>query len=80
MWPFGDSHVTTIGVWGTPWFGSGGLNVEKSLLLRTGRSGRPVGEAVMDPANLRVRDYLAQLGWLNRPAIRGVAVQCTVGR
>jgi len=29
----------------------------------------------MDPANLRMRDYLAQLGWLNRPAIRGVLFQ-----
>ncbi len=49
--------------------------VEESLLLGTGRSGCAPGVAVTDPANPRTRHYLAQLGWLNRPAIRGVAVQ-----
>jgi CubicO group peptidase (beta-lactamase class C family) len=33
MWPFGGPHGTTVGVWGTRWFGSGGPNVEKGLLL-----------------------------------------------
>jgi len=33
MWPFGGPHVTTAEVWGTRWFGSGGPNVEKGLLL-----------------------------------------------
>ena len=33
----------------------------------------------MDPANLRMRDDLARLRRLNRPTIRGVAIQPTMG-
>ncbi len=33
MWPFRDSHVRTVAVWGTRWFASGEPDVEEKLLL-----------------------------------------------
>jgi hypothetical protein len=69
------SHVTTVTVWGTGWPVSGGPDVEKSLLVGTGTSGCAPGVAVMEPADLRMREYLTQLRQLDRTAIRGVPIQ-----
>jgi hypothetical protein len=37
------------------------------------------GVAVVNSAHLRLRDDLAQLGWLRRTATRGVSIPCTTG-
>ena len=75
MWPVRDSHVTTVAVWGRGWPASGGPDVEKSLLVGTETSGRAPGVTMMEPADLRMREYLTQLRQRDRTAIREVPIQ-----
>lgn len=89
MCPGEEPERGHVAVRGSAWDDSRGVGHAMVWIRRTERregpssvnrrSGCPAGVAVMDPANLRMCDYLAQFGWLNRPAIRGVAVQCTAG-
>lgn len=78
-WPAPRPARGDMLVWGTRRSASGGPDVERDLLVGTGTSRCTSGVAVMDPTNLRMRDDLARLRRLNRPTIRGVAIQPTMG-